>query len=123
MNIFTVTTEIREILMRSETIQELVGEKIFPIVAPENTEGDFICYQRDGYKQTISKMGVAQQSPQIYINIVSEDYDRTIQIAAAVREELEGEYQNPYMRIEMEDSSEDYEQDKFIQVLLFTISI
>lgn len=122
MNIFTVTNDVREILMRSEEIQQLIGTKIFPVIAPENTDGDFICYQRDGYKSVLSKFGVAVREPLVFVNVVSEDYDRSQQIASAVCDALEGIYKDPYMRITLEDSSEDYEDDKYIQIMLFSIS-
>lgn len=120
MNIFTVTNDVREILMRSEEIKQLIGTKIFPIIAPENTDGDFICYQRDGYKGVQSKFGLATQEPLVFVNVVSEDYDRSQQIASAVCDALEGIYED--LRITLEDSSEDYEDDKYIQIMLFSIS-
>lgn len=119
MNIFTITNDVREILLRSEELKEMVGDKIFPIIAPENTEGDFICYQRDGFKQTRTKMGNATNNPIVFVNVVSDDYDRSQKIASLVRDVLEGSYED--MTIEMEDSSEDYDGSKFIQVLLFSI--
>ena len=38
MNPFKIATEIRAILLSSEDIKEAIGEKVFPIIAPENTE-------------------------------------------------------------------------------------
>lgn len=122
MNIFTVTNDVREILMRSEEIQQLIGTKIFPVIAPENTVGDFICYQRDGYKGVQSKFGLAMQEPLVFVNVVSEDYDRSQQIASAVCDVLEGSHREMRIRITLEDSSEDYEDDKYIQIMLFSIS-
>ena len=56
MNMFGITTEIRGMLLDSDDICRLVGQKIYPIVAPDGTDGDFIVYQRDGYKQEYRKM-------------------------------------------------------------------
>lgn len=42
MNKLAITTEIRSILLDSEEITSLIGKKIFPVVAPLKTEGDFI---------------------------------------------------------------------------------
>lgn len=58
MNKFKVTTEVRTILQDSLGIKTMVGDKIFPLVAPNGTEGDFIIYQRDGFKQEYTKMAV-----------------------------------------------------------------
>lgn len=119
MNIFTVTNDVREILLRSEELKSLIGDKIFPIVAPENTDGDFICYQRDRYKQERCKMGNVRDNPSVYVSCVSADYDRSQQIASLVRDVLEGEYED--MNIELEECAEDFDSDKYIQIMLFSI--
>lgn len=122
MNMFGITTEIRGILLDSEDICNLIGRKIYPIVAPDGTEGDFIIYQRDGYKQEYSKMGVARQIPIVYVSIISDNYDRSNQIASIIYSVLEGSFKNPTMTIHLEDSTEDYVDKKYVQVLQFSIS-
>ncbi len=121
MNKFKITTELRAILLASPAITALVDDKIFPLVAPEGTDGDFILYYRDGYKQERTKMGVATQKPLIYIIAISYDYDRSQDLATLIYETLEGSFSNPDMRIRMEDSTEDYEDGKYIQVLQFSV--
>ena len=46
---FFVCTEIRKMLLEDPELNELVGTKIYPIVAPEGTKGDYIVYVRDQY--------------------------------------------------------------------------
>lgn len=121
MNKFKVTTEIRSLLLSSPAISSLVQDKIFPLVAPTDTQGDFIIYQRDGYKTEYTKMGRYMDKPLVYINAVSDDYDRSQEIASVIYDYLEGDFVNPTMRIRLEDSTEDYEDGKFIQVLQFSI--
>lgn len=121
MNKFKITTEIRSILQESPEIANLVGKNIYPLVAAEGTEGDFIVYQRDGYKQVYTQMGVASQTPLIFVNAVSDDYDRSQELASLIYEALEGTFSEPDMRIRLEDSTEDYENGKYIQVLQFSI--
>lgn len=121
MNKFKITTEVRAILKESQEIEALIEDKIFPLVAPDGTEGDFIAYQRDGYKQTYTKMGVALQVPLVFVNAVSDDYDRSQELASLIYEALEGDFTEPTMKIRLEDSTEDYENGKYIQVLQFSI--
>ena len=118
---FRVTTTIRNMLISSEDIKGYVGEKIFPLIAPEGTDGDFILYKRDQYRIDRTKMGICRQEAKVYINIVSSDYDRSQQIAESVFECLDGEWGNPAVVIHMEDSTEDYTDGKYIQILLFSI--
>lgn len=40
---------------------EAVGDNVFPLVADEGTEGDYITLQRDGFIQDTTKMGVARR--------------------------------------------------------------
>lgn len=121
MNKLAITTEVRGILLSDEGITDKIGGKIFPIVAPDGTEGDFIIYQRDGYKQEYTKMGVSRQIPIVYVNAVSDDYDRSQELASLIYDALEGSFTDPEMTIHMEDSTEDYADGKYFQVLQFSI--
>lgn len=118
---FKIITEVVGLLLSSEALVKMIGDKVFPIVAPEGTEGDFVVYQRDGFKREDTKMGRALQQSLFYITAVSEDYDRCLDIADAVFDTLEGDFANPDMRIKLEDYTEDYADKKFIQILQFSI--
>lgn len=118
---FKITTEIRSIMLASEEISQIVGTKIFPIEAPEGTEGDFVVYQRDGYKQDYTKMGVASKMPIVFITVVSEDYDRSNHLASLIYDTLSGDFRDPDISIRLEDSTEDFIDNKYIQVLQFLI--
>ena len=39
---FSVCTLLREMLLNDSTINELVGNQIYPIIAPEATQGNYI---------------------------------------------------------------------------------
>ena len=51
---------VRSILVADEEVSEQVGNKVFPLVAPENTVGDFIVYSRQKYAKDTVKTGVYQ---------------------------------------------------------------
>lgn len=121
MNMFKITAEIRAILLDSEDITKLIGRKIFPVIADENTNGDFIVYQRDGYKQDSTKFGISSQAPIVFVSAVSDDYGRSIDLASLIYDTLSGDFRNPDMHIQLEDSTEDFIDNKFIQVLQFSI--
>lgn len=118
---FKIITEVVKLLRESEELAAMVGPKIFPIVAPEGTVGDFVSYQRDGPDIESSKMGTALQRSYFYINVVSDDYDRSLDIADTIYDTLEGDFVNPDMRIRLTDYTEDYVDKKFLQVLQFSI--
>lgn len=118
---FLAIQNVVAILSNSPEIQALVGDKIFPLVAPVDTHGDFIAYQRDGYKREDSKMGVAVQRSIFLITVVSDTHERSLVIADAVYDALEGDHSEYDMRIRMENYGEDYIDRKFIQVLQFNL--
>lgn len=116
---FLAIQDVVALLSNSPKIQALVGDKIFPLIAPEDTSGDFITYQRDGYKREDSNMGVVVQRSIFLITVVSDTHERSLLIADAVYDILEGDHSEYNMRIRMENYGEDYIDRKFIQVLQF----
>jgi hypothetical protein len=123
---FSVCTLIRERLLADEKIKELVGNKIFPIIAPENTQGNYIVYVRDEYSIDRTKTGIAFHNCIVFISCVSSSYDESQKIADAVFQCLDGKYkinteQQNINAIEMIDSTEDYDGDVYIQTLSFSI--
>lgn len=118
---FKITTKVRDALLAKSEITDMVGERIFPVVAPKNTKGDFIIYQRDEYSKDYSKMGIIEQSCRVFVNAISEDYKRSQELAYQINEALEGKHIDLGMDVYLVDSTEDFEDNKYIQVLLFNI--
>lgn len=117
---FKAIKEIFSLLSNDPTIQTFVGDKIYPLVAPQDVEGDFIALRRDGYRRQDTKMGVAIQQSVFYVFVISEDYDRSLDIADVVYDVLEGDHPRD-LRIRMDDYTEEYVDQKFIQVLRFNL--
>lgn len=123
---FSVCTLIREKLLEDEKIKELVGTQVFPIIAPEGTEGNYIVYVRDEYSIDRTKVGIAFHNCIVFISCVSSSYDESQKIADAVFQALDGKYrinteQHNINSIELIDSTEDYDGDVYIQTLSFSI--
>lgn len=118
-----VTNVVADLLAADEALSALVGNKIFPIVAPNGTPGNYIVYQRDGYKEQGTKTGVAWRQPFVILACVSSNYRESQQIASSACDCLCGEFRDPYMRIALEDSTEDYDGKKYVQALKFSITV
>lgn len=118
---FKITTKVRQALLALPEIKALVDDRVFPIVAPKDTIGDFITYQRDEYSKAYTQMGVSEQKCRVYVNAVSEDYDQSQELAYLINESLEGFHKDLGMDVKLADSTEDFEDGKFIQILLFNI--
>jgi hypothetical protein len=118
---FKITTKVRNSLLACQEITDLTGENIFPVVAPEDTQGDLIVYQRDKYSKKYNKMGIYEQECRVNVAAISEDYDRSQHLAYLVNEALEGIHTDLGMEVYLDDSTEDFEDNKYIQVLSFNI--
>lgn len=114
---------IRDILMDNEDIKSQIGNKIFPVVASEDTKGDFIVYRRTQYSKSSVKFGVYEDKCEVAIIAISENYNNSVQLAYLIDNALTGRHTIDDIRVEimLSDSSEGYEDDKYTQILTFTI--
>lgn len=119
---FFVMDDIVPLLLADAELQGLVGNRVFPIIAPVNTRGDFISYQRVGVLN-VQNTKVASPSLIRYafvITAVSDDYNRSLAIAKRVFELLVGIH--PFGRIDFEDFAERVVDQKFMQTIEFSIT-
>ena len=70
-------------------------------------------------------MGVVEDDCQISISVVSDDYDNATSIASMIDNALTGQHfikdNTVRMNIDLIDSTEDFEGNKYFEVLLFRI--
>lgn len=115
---------IRDILSANTEIAEMVGENIYPLIAPEKTEGDFILYTRAGYQKSWTKMGVVEDDCRIIITAIADDYDNAVLLAALIDNTLTGYHSNDdgvKFTANLVDSTEIFEDNKYIETLTFAI--
>ncbi|BEG98107.1 DUF3168 domain-containing protein [Bacteroides sedimenti] len=116
---FRISSAARDILMADTTVRALIGSRIFPCVAPEDTDEDFILYYRDKYAVEQTKQGIYMQTATVMFAVVSNGYERSQEIAEAIFIALTES--NTATRFELIDSTEDYSDKKYVQLLLFEI--
>lgn len=115
--------DVRTILMSDTAITGFVGSRIFPLVISENEEGDCIVYSRQHYSKKSVKMGVWEDDCTLALTVISDNYDNSVDIAEAIDNALTGQHMidDNKLIFELTDSSESFEDFKYIQVLMFTI--
>lgn len=121
---WNIGNTLRDIMLADEAIIDQVEENIYPIVAPENTDGDFIVYRRMQYSKLSVKMGVYEDVCEVAIIAISDDYDKSVELASKIDNALTGKHklENGYrLDIALNNSSEMFEDNKYIQTLIFTI--
>lgn len=119
-----IGNDIRDILLADDAISGQVGNHIYPIVAAENTIGDFIVYSRQEYSKDLAKAGVYQDVCRVAVVAISDNYDNAIALADKIDLALTGTHTNDQgVRIEitLEDSTETFDDNKYIETLLFII--
>lgn len=119
-----IGNDIRTILLADEDVVGQVGNHIYPLVAAENTAGDFIVYARQKYAKKTVQMGVYQDECIVAVVGISDNYDNAIALASKIDNALTGEHILPSgakIRIVLDDSTETFDDNKYIETLLFTI--
>lgn len=112
-------TFIRDVLISKPKIVAMVGDNILPLVAPKETEGDIIIYWRDKYSRTYTNMGISTQECLVNVAVISDDYDRSQELAELIDDGLVGMHEGN--RVNLSDSTEGFEDGKYIQLLVFSI--
>lgn len=119
-----IGNDIRDILLADDAVSNQVGNHIYPIVAAENTIGDFIVYSRQEYTKASVKQGVYQDDCKVAVVAVSDNYDNAIALADKIDLALTGKHtinQSVDVEITLADSSETFDDNKYIETLLFQI--
>lgn len=119
-----IGNDVRTILLNNSEIVERVGNDIFPLVAPEGTEGAFIIYQRDKYTKTWGKMGVTEDTCHLLLIAIADNYDLALDLAELIDNALTGRHTNDFgenFTMNLIDSTEAFEDDKYVETLLFEI--
>jgi len=121
---FSITTDIRKLLIENVDLNTIINNNIFPIVAPEGTTADFIIYYRDKYGKEYTNFGVSNENCAVWICAVSSNYDTSQQLAELINDSIEGKHYNVdgYLyECRLKDSTEDFTDKKYIQILVFEI--
>lgn len=114
---------IREILITSETVRT---NKVYPIVTDE-AQTPYIVYRRIGLRGNPVKTGAGADTIQLEVLCFEADYSRSVELAESVREALENRrYETDGLRMRscvLEDSEETWQDDAYVQRLVFNVKI
>lgn len=116
---------IRSILTTDENVTALTS-KVFPVVTDEATL-PYILYRRSALSQAPHKGGMGADTVTIEVLCFAASYGDGIELAEAVRSALDGVQHNLdglVMRsCVLQDSEEAWQDDAYVQQLIFTIKI
>ena len=115
----SINKHIFSILTSDKSLKEMVGTKIFPIVADDDVKFPYIILERTSISPSTYKGGVGYEKVTFQIKIADSDYINTINIAEKVRELLELKTSSYFKRIEFSNCNEDFINDTYRQTLEF----
>ncbi len=124
---------IYSLLVSDTTVSSLVGENIFPLVAPEGTEFPYVVYSCVSMTTARDKDRLFyQQDVSEAVIVCTEDYTSGIEIATAIAQALQFEEKQVIldsgMTIDIMESgfsgkTEDYVQNTYVQGLMFNLKL
>lgn len=118
-----VGNDLRAILLSDSGLTGMVGSNIYPLVAPEGVENEFIIYGREKYTKKMAKDGVWEDECLVYFTAISDNYDKATDLASLIDNALVGRHtiNDHRITVYLYDSTETFEDNKYIETLIFTI--
>lgn len=127
MNILYFNTAIYKILIDNEEIKKAVGNNIYPVVAPLSTKSPYVVYKRQITTQNDNKDS-RYSIVSIEINVYSNNYQQSIQLAELVKNTLEDIYNKEVEGYKIKyiastSIDEDYNEDYYSQTMYFDAKV
>ena len=118
---------MKEILLSSDKIVELVGDYIYHCAAPEYRDENFYIYNRVNYKREFVKLDtvIQEDTATLLLRAVSDDYDTSLTMAELADEVLSGLHRNDngiVIKFRLIDSKEGFDGFQYFQDLYFAVS-
>ena len=118
---------MKDILLSSDKIVELVGDYIYHCVTPEYRDENFYVYSRTEYKREFVKLDtvIQEDTATILLRAVSDDYDTSLTMAELADEVLSGLHRNDdgvVIKFRLVNSKEGHDGLQYYQDLFFAVS-
>lgn len=117
---FKIGKEIKTLLLDSSTLCGYVGNSVFPLVANNGTKFPFLIYKRTSYQDDSNK-DYQDEIVYVSIQIVSQKYEQSVDIATLVANILVGKATRVIDDIQLVGISEDFIDDSYVQTINFKI--
>ena len=118
---------MKEILLSSDKIVELVGDYVYHCVTPEYRDENFFVYSRTEYKREFVKLDtvIQEDTAILLLRAVSDDYDTSLTMAELADEVLSGLHRNDdgvVIKFRLVNSKEGHDGFQYYQDLFFAVS-
>lgn len=114
---------VYQLLINDEALNKMVDKKIYPIVAEESVTYPFIIFTKDAASGNYSKDLLMYDTVNINVAVAAVNYFQTVNIAERVRQILENYRDDYFINILLDNVTEDFVEDTYIQQLQFSAKI
>ena len=118
-----ISKHIYSALTNSAELNNVIGKKIYPIATKNEVPFPFIVYERDSVTPRYDKSGASITESVVIVNVLSESYTQSIDIAEMVIRALERQdvvYDDfAVIGAVMMGANEDYIANTYVQQLTF----
>ena len=119
----SVNKKIYQLLINDDKLNELVGKKIYPLIAEESVTYPFIIFTKESANGVYTKDLLTFDSCTISVAVAAVNYFQTVQIAERVRQILENHRDEYFYNIFLDNVTEDFVEDTYLQQLQFSAKI
>ena len=111
---FDYSAILRNLLIGDTTLNGLIGNRVFPIVADAGTNFPFIVYRRSSYDKSYGNKDDWDNKFSVELAILADTYRFSIEVLENVIRVLDN-YDNGSISIEVTNTFEDFSDDTYIQ--------
>ncbi len=117
----SILKKVRAIIQEDEILRKLIDTRIFPLIAEEQTKFPFVVMRRMNIGPVYTKDTFLRDEVAFSVKVVSLSYENSINVAEAVREAICKA--NDFKDIRLDDVSEEYTDDAYVQELIFNAKL
>lgn len=120
---------VKSILLQDKELSKQIGSRVYPLIADKGTIFPFIVYRRDGLTPSSNKDRLVYDTQvRMSFIVASSDYRQGLEICSKVVDVLLASQGRTIggleiTDLELLDTSEEYREDTFLQLLSITVNI
>ena len=123
MTSIEIGKKVYQILKINDELVNIVGDKIYPLVAESDTSYPFVVFKRTGITPEYSKDWLTMESVSVEIVCASDKYFQSVDMANIIREEMDGLRGGEILETKVDYITEDFIDDAYIQRIGFNFKV
>ena len=123
MTSIEIGKKVYQILKINDELVNIVGDKIYPLVAESDTPYPFVAFKRTRITPESTKDWLTMESVSVEIVCASDKYFQSVDMANLIREEMDGLRGGEILETKVDYITEDFIDDAYIQRIGFNFKV